>query len=356
MRQMESQARIVLNDPDRVLGELCRHMVEHDADLEEADGLRTLRFKNSIASFRQDGATTVIAIRSTDLEGIYFTRLAVASHITEFAADTIPRIIWQGDGGDLIRPPNFQVVEVRAIEDITPRMRRLTLAGEDVARFLPLDALHLNILIQKPGVSEPQWPSVGPDGMIHWANPDLRPDFRKYTVRSINTKAGTIDIDFVLHADAGPGSALAEQARIGDRFGIAGPGGGGLIEADWYLFAGDETALPAIARMLEALPETVTGKAFIEVACENEIQNLVHPEGIKVIWLMRDQSNPGANSPLVDAVRSINFPRDGRRIYVWSGCEFEDFRSIRAYLRQDVRLRKQEHLAVSYWRRGSSEA
>ncbi len=355
MKRLQSQARITFADPDRILAELCRHMVEHDAELEEADGTRILRFKNSVASFRQDGNTTVIDIRSTDLEGIYFTRLAVASHIKEFATGIVPPIVWQGDGGNLVRPPNFQIVEVRAIQDITPRMRRLTVSGENVARFLPLDALHFNILIQKPGVREPQWPTVGPDGMILWAEPDLRPDFRKYTVRSVDREAETIDIDFVLHSDAGPGSDLAERAKIGDRFGIAGPGGGGLVAADWYLFAGDETALPAIARMLEALPANTSGKAIIEVASRDEIQSLVHPEGIELIWLMRDRSITETASMLLNAVRSADIPRDGRKIYVWSGCELEDFRHIRAYLRNELRLAKEEHLVVSYWRRGAIE-
>ena len=49
--------------------------------------------------------------------------------------------------------------------------------------------------------------------------------------------------------------------KPGDRIGVVGPGGGGLVEAEWYLFAGDETALPAIGRMLEHLPATAKGTA-----------------------------------------------------------------------------------------------
>lgn len=355
MREFMSRARVELADPDRVIAAVCRHMTEHSAEFEESGGTHLLRFRNSSARFSRDGGATVIDIEAEDIEGIYFARMAIASHIVEFADGEIPAIEWRGDGSELSRPPNFQILEVRGIRDVTPHMRRLTLVGEDVGRFLSLDALHLNILVQRPEIDEPQWPSVGPDGLIKWADPDTRPHFRKYTVRSVDPTAGALDIDFVLHADAGPGSALAEQARIGDRFGVAGPGGGGLAEADWYLFAGDETALPAIARMLEALPGSAQGKAFIEVADSGEVQVLRHPAGVEIEWLLRNGQPAGTTGLLPDAVKGTVFPKGDPKIYVWAGCEFEAFRAVRAHLRNDRGLKKHEHLVVSYWRRGASE-
>ncbi|CCV12428.1 hypothetical protein MESS4_430074 [Mesorhizobium sp. STM 4661] len=62
---------------------------------------------------------------------------------------------------------------------------------------------------------------------MQWQNPEHRPSYRKYTVRALDVQKATLDIDFVLHADAGPGSAFAETARSGDRVGVVGPGGGG---------------------------------------------------------------------------------------------------------------------------------
>lgn len=225
--------------------------------------------------------------------------------------------------------------------------------GENVARFLPLDALHLNILVQRPDVAVPQWPTVGASGMIQWPDPELRPCFRKYTVRSVDVAAGTLDLDFVIHDDAGPGSSLAQTIRPGDVLGIAGPGGGGLVEADWYLFAGDETALPAIARMLENLPEDVQGHALIEVADASEVQELHKPAGIELRWLFRDGIAAGVAKLLPPAIEKIDFPQGNASVYVWAGCEFDDFRSIRRHVREERKLTKHEHLVVSYWRRGA---
>ncbi len=45
-------------------------------------------------------------------------------------------------------------------------------------------------------------------------------------------------------------------------------------QADWYLFAGDHTALPAISAMLEQLPATAKGLAFIEVPDAGKSQRL----------------------------------------------------------------------------------
>jgi NADPH-dependent ferric siderophore reductase len=175
-------------------------------------------------------------------------------------------------------------------------------------------------------------------------------------VRSVDVDAGTLDIDFVLHNDAGPGSAFAESADVGNQIGVIGPGGGGLVDADWYLFAGDETALPAISRMLEHLPATARGKAFVEVSDASEIQSFAFSAAIDVEWLCRNGAEAGTTKLLADAVFGAAFPDDvGLRTYAWVGCEFEAFRALRSHLRGARGLKKHEGLIVSYWRRGGAE-
>lgn len=349
-----AQARIELSQPEAVIGRVCAHMSEHNVEVEDAAGGKILRYAGSVASLSSAGGAALIDASAPSLESLYFMRMAIASHILEFAQGEAPVIAWTGDGNDLDRPPNFRLLRVERSRDVTPHMRRITLSGEDVARFAPLDSLHVNLLLQQPGLSAPQWPRVGPDGRILWENARQRPAARKYTVRAVDRDAGTLDIDFVLHADAGPGSAFAESARPGDQLGLIGPGGGGLVDADWYLFAGDETALPAISRMLEHLPATARGMAFIEVADAAEIQPLASEAAIDVAWLHRNGAAAGTTPLLVDAVRGARFPEDTRR-HVWVGCEFNAFRAIREHVRPERSLKKHEHLIVSYWRRGDSQ-
>jgi NADPH-dependent ferric siderophore reductase len=351
MTQFVARARVALADPQAVIAALCEHMAEHGGAVDERNGGHVLRLGGARVRFTQEGGATVIEAVTASLEDLYYARMMVASHILEFAEGRPPAIEWSGDGGDLQRPPNFRILQVVGTRDVTPRMRRITLSGPEIARFATMSALHLNILVQHPDLAEPQWPTVGANGLIRWLDPQRRPFFRKYTVRSLNLAAGTLDIDFVLHADTGPGSAFAETARSGDRIGVVGPGGGGLVEADWYLFAGDETALPAIARMLEQLPERARGRALIEVADAGEIQPIDCKAQIAVEWLCRDGAAAGTTRLLADAVRAVPLP-DGTRIFAWAGCEFEAFRAIRSHLRETRGLRKEDHLVVAYWRLG----
>jgi NADPH-dependent ferric siderophore reductase len=124
----------------------------------------------------------------------------------------------------------------------------------DLARYDTLEALHVRLFVPPPGLSEPAWPMIGADGLLQAPPEGQRPAIRKYTIREIDVAAGTLAIDFVLHDDAGPGSAFAASVQIGDRIGMAGPGGRGLKQAERYLFVADETGLPALARMLAHLP------------------------------------------------------------------------------------------------------
>lgn len=351
----QAHTNITLSCPEKVMAQVCAHLTEHDAEVEERAAGKVVRFQGSAAHISFGTNETRIEVSSPTLEGLYFMRMAIVSHIREFAVGEPPSIRWDGDGQNLARPPNFRIFEVSRLRDITPHMRRITLTGDDVGRFAPLEALHVNLIIPHPDGPADQWPRIGSDGLISWPDAAFRPSRRKYTVRDVDIESGTIDIDFVLHDDAGPGSGFASRASAGDRIGMIGPGGGGLVKADWYLFAGDETALPAIARMLENLPEGAKGKAIIEVADADEIQPLVTKASIDVSWICRNHTILGPSRALSPAVMDVKFPNDGSRIYVWAGCEYDDFRAIRTFLRKERGLKKEEHLVVSYWRRGTEE-
>ncbi|MEP7454225.1 siderophore-interacting protein [Phyllobacterium sp. SB3] len=348
-----AHANFSLSNYDAVIGPMCEHMVEHGAAVETQAGGHIIHMGDSVTQLRPKGDMTFVDITAKSLEDLYYVRSAIASHVLEFATESVD-IKWEGDGNDFVRPPNFHIFKVENVFDLTPRMRRIRFSTDAAKRFVPLTALHLNLLVQHPELTSPQWPTLGTNGLIQWTDPDRRPSFRKYTVRDVDVDAGTLDIDFVLHTDAGPGSHFARNARRGMEIGVTGPGGGGLVPADWYLFAGDETALPAIARMLRYLPENARGIAIIEVADERETQNLSTDTKIEIKWLYRN-SRTGSYGSLADAVRQISLPGD-QIVYVWTGCEFEDFRSIRTFLKQEISFQNLKHLIVSYWRRGSPEA
>jgi NADPH-dependent ferric siderophore reductase len=262
---------------------------------------------------------------------------------------------WIGDGSGPALPADFRVLTVTGVETITPHMRRIRFRGENLARFDALEALHVRLFIPPEGLAEPIWPMIGEDGLLMQAPAETRPVVRKYTIREIDAGAGTLAIDFVLHDDAGPGSAFALRAQAGDRIGMAGPGGRGLKPAERHVFLADETGLPAVARMLENLPAEAVGQVFLEVADAAEEQPLRHPEGIAVTWLHRKGAAPGSLPLLQQAFAALEWPAEGPPTYLWAAAEHAAFKTIRAASRSKLRPERDQNLVVSYWRNGASE-
>jgi hypothetical protein len=151
------------------------------------------------------------------------------------------------------------------------------------------------------------------------------------------------------------GFALGANARPGDLVGVRGPVGRPLPAADRYLLVGDETALPVIARTLEALPTSAKGVAIIEVADASEQQPIRFAAGVELRWLHRSGAEPGTTSLLVDAVRGVEMPAGGIRIHAMAGVEYTAFKAIRRYWRDELKLDKKDVPPVAYWRRGHSE-
>ena len=356
MTMLRAETRIALPDPAAVLAPLCEHLREHEAEVSEAGGVTMISFGKSRAELTAEPGALSIVIEAADLAQLQGSKFAIASHVVEFApAGTAPTIRWSGDGAEPMLPPDFRVLSVTGVEQLTPHMRRIRFRGEDLARYDSLEALHVRLFIPPAGLAEPVWPMIGADGLLQSPPPEQRPAIRKYTIREIDVAAGTLAIDFVLHDDAGPGSAFAARVGVGDRIGMAGPGGRGLKQAQRYLFLADETGLPALARMLEHLPAGATGLALVEIADAAARQPLALPEGFALRWLHRGGAAPGAASLLTDALATLDWPAGEGSLYLWAACEHAAFREIRAAARQYLRPEIDAHLVVSYWRAGVSE-
>ena len=147
--------------------------------------------------------------------------------------------------------PRRRLLTVRHVERITPTMARVTLDG-DLAGFVSASYDdHVKVFFPLPGDTEPTLPDPAPNGE---ANGAARSPGRDYTPRRFDTGRNELIIDFALH-DAGPATDWATQAKPGQQLAVGGPRGSFVVpdDFDWYLFIGDETALPAIGRRLEEL-------------------------------------------------------------------------------------------------------
>jgi NADPH-dependent ferric siderophore reductase len=238
---------------------------------------------------------------------------------------------------------------VRGASQVTPRMRRVVLAG-DAAHFAQ-GGLHVRVLIAPPGRA-PVYPHAGADGRIVWPAGEDALAPRVYTVRSVDVDRGEIAIDVVLHEGSAPGSDWAMRAAAGERVGLLGPGGAGLAIAERYIIAGDETALPAIARMLEALPAEAKAVVRIEVADAAEEQPLPTSADVDLAWLHRGGAAAGTTALLDEAVRAIPWRDAGTSVFAWAGAEQATARRLRAYFTKERGLAPAQRSIAAYWRRG----
>ena len=242
----------------------------------------------------------------------------------------------------------MDVLTVASVADVTPSVRRVVLTGtpDAVAAAGPT----ISLLVPRVGDPDPRWPQVARDGRIVWPLGAHGVALRSYTARRQDPAAGEVEIDFVLHGD-GPAASWAAAAAPGAPLGVAGGGSLGERPAAEVLLVGDETALPAITRIVGAAGPGTRGLVLVEVADAAEEQPVSAPEGVVVRWLHRDGTPPGETTLLTDAVAALD-PFEGPDVFAWVGAESAAVRSIRADLRSRWGLGRAQHHAIGYWRRG----
>ena len=300
---------------------------------------------------------------------------------------------------------------VDRVERLSPAFTRVWFAGAGLAEFgNPGETYDQRIKVifppaggRVPVLAEsadwwPQWQGL-PE--------DERGAMRTYSIRDI-VGAGPstqVAVDFVLHVAeglTGPASRWASAAEPGDEVLLIGPRRGepwGGVEfrpsgARAVLLAGDETAVPAISRILLDLEPGVTGDVFVEVPSQEDVLPLQAPPGFEIHWLPRE-ADPAAvpgdagdgaaafGSRLVPAVvehlgvhphgciqdADTEFPvwetpvfsslgeelADGGGVpglYAWIAGESGVVTTLRRHLVREVGLARSQVAFMGYWRQG----
>ena len=319
-------------------------------------------------------------------------------------------------------------VEVRQVRQIGANFQRITFGGPCLADFgvqgRQTDDLRIKVVLPSrtadgTALPLPDFDCSRSGWYQEWLqqDPALRGAMRTYTVRSARCSGPEpeIDVDFVLHFDdsgvGGPASSWAAEAKPGDRVCIIGPNAANCTTAEAYggiewrpglarhvLLAGDETAVPAITAILEALPADVTGYALLEVPDAADIQPVHTASSVGVRWLPREGRPHG--TLLEGAVRTavalpggaLPLPRTGREpedididhailwetpqrldaavlrqtanpeapagalpFYAWIAGEAAVVRGLRRYLVRDVGIDRKQVAFMGYWRQGRAE-
>ncbi|SEE62891.1 siderophore-interacting protein [Ruania alba] len=252
-----------------------------------------------------------------------------------------------------------QRAEVVTAERITPHMVRIVLSAPGGG---PLETdpagytdTYVKVVLPRPGtgVQEP----FDIDEVKERLSGEDWPVNRTYTIRAWDPKSGHATIDFVVHGDEGIAGPWAARAQPGDLVQLLGPGRGYAPnpEAGWHLLVGDESALPAIAATVEAMPEGAQVRAFIEVADPSEEQALLTVAHAQVTWIHRSAADDGAEpgEALVQAVRGLRFPPG--RVHAFVHGDAGVVKQLRALLRFEREVPKEDLHASGYWKRGTND-
>ena len=244
-----------------------------------------------------------------------------------------------------------RLLTVASVTDITPHMRRIRLAGPELEGFQsPGHADHIKVFLPADDQPLPR-PEHRPDGLV-WPEGRPRPFMRDYTPRYFDPVAMTLDLDFVLHGD-GPASTWATTAKVGDTLVIGGPRGALSVPNafDWYLLVGDETALPAIGRRIEALPAGKPAIAVIEVPEAADEQRFETNAAIEIYWVHRDDLEAGAQNMLLPKVAGLEFPPGEG--YAFVAGEAQMSKELKAHL-IDRGMNPEYIRAPGYWVKGQA--
>lgn len=274
---------------------------------------------------------------------------------------------------------------------LSPSLHRLVFTGADVARMKTEGPdQRIKVFFPLPGQDAPKVPS-GEDWYARYRElaDDQRPPMRTYTLRQLRAAQGEVDVDFVLHGETGPASRWAVHAQPGDRVVLLAPDADCAESSEGWewkpptgvgqvLLVADETALPAVAGILEELAPQVDPPrvlALLEVAGEGNAIALKAPPTAELVWLPRGQAAYGqalveavqarlAASPVAagDALDEIDVDAQilweqsdagvAGPFYAWVAGEAGAVMAIRRHLVRDCGLDRRALTFMGYWRQG----
>jgi len=235
---------------------------------------------------------------------------------------------------ETLRPKvRLTIAEVQEVRHISPSFKRLRLRGDFTA--FAGNGLHFRFLFGPPELPWPtptveglDWP--GPDGAKAWHRP-------AYTIRALDPDGAWLDTDIFLH-DGGRITEWTDTLQGGEPVGLTGPGGGGTFNARWQALIGDETALPVILRMIEALPTEARGQAEICVPDARDAQPVTLPPGFRLHWRVGQR-------PL-ERLQHLTFPASDR--FIFFASEKAEAETARTWMTAHG-IDKGESRSAAYW-------
>jgi NADPH-dependent ferric siderophore reductase len=223
-------------------------------------------------------------------------------------------------------------LEVRAVADLGPRMRRILLHAPVLRDFT-----------YQPGQ----------DVMLVLGQAGDRPLSRRYTIRQVDRQQAILELNVVAHGPNGPGARWAAAVQPGDHVNGVGPRGKIFLDpaADWHLFLGDESAAPASLVMLEGVPSGQHGEVIVEVTDARD--DLPSSSAHEVRWLHRGAVPSESSTLLLKAFQGLSLPAGRGHVYIAGEVRLVAALKAAALARG---LAPEQVSAKAYWGRGRANA
>ncbi|WP_172327178.1 SIP domain-containing protein [Mangrovicoccus sp. HB161399] len=327
--------------PDGLIDRVAQEMREHGQSPALRSGALLLESGGGRVEMDLDGGRFRVRIEAGDATAVQRLRGAMLHMLDHAAEGLTDRMDWIGGPVPGSLPPNVVFAAVAGVTRIGANFLRVELRSEQLETFAE-GGMHFRLLLPRPGRA-PVWPVVDDRGRTVWARGEDALHTPAYTFVDLDPAAGTMSFDLYEH-EGSLATDWARAAQPGAEAALSGPGGGDFPQGSWILMGGDETALPAIRRILARSAPERRGHVFIETGDPRDRLPLEVPEGISVTWLAR-----GAGPDLAEAMASVPMPAAGESRFVWCAAERGLVRRAKALFRDRAGLLSGEGYFSAYW-------
>lgn len=245
------------------------------------------------------------------------------------------------------------VTTVTGVRDVSARIREITVRG-GLERFTALAPDQFVYVLAPPHGRS----ALTIDESFTWERYEQlpqedRPVGAYYTVRRWRPDDRSLDLWVVLHGHDGDGERWARQATVGSPVALWGPRRAydPPDDTDSFLLIGDETALPAMAAILEQLAPSARATVLVAAEPGAERIELSSPAAVEQHWLAIDAAEPGRFSTrMIEAIGALGLALDPTT-YVWGGAESHEISTIRRHVRRRLGHPRERGSLTGYWRR-----
>lgn len=287
-----------------------------------------------------------VAVETPRADWLFALKEGLTEKVAALTPETAQKMRWSDALPEGSRPPNFQFATLHDVAPVGRDFLRITLDVEHAATF-DQDAIHFRLILPPAGDTSPEWPHIAANGATVWPKGDKGLHRPVYTVRALDLARNRLTFDLFVHA-GGRATVWAQAAAPGARIGLTGPGGGGLCARDRVALYADETGFPAVARILEALPDAATGQAVLSArggaGCGYDMPN--HP-GVTLVWTDGDTATDLADRAIAERATHAAHA-------LWFAAEKAGAQKLRGWCRaNDVNL--SDDYVAAFWTQGASQ-